>query len=93
MTKVIWKFPLEPNTGEIEVPQGAKLLDIQMQGGVPCIWALVDPNAPKVKVSVVSIGTGQEMHDECIDAYTYLGTFQVHAGLFIWHIFYRFKGQ
>jgi hypothetical protein len=42
----IWKWPLMTTYVQyISMPAGAKLLDVQMQGGQPCIWALVDEYA------------------------------------------------
>jgi len=43
--KTIWKYELE-NISEqtIEIPHDSTLLDVQVQNGMPCIWALVDPD-------------------------------------------------
>lgn len=43
---VIWKFPVRPDSA-IELPKGATILSVHVQHGQPCLWALVDPSAPK----------------------------------------------
>ena len=41
--KTIWKFPVPVNDGNVlEMPEGAKILSVQVQGETPCLWALVD---------------------------------------------------
>jgi hypothetical protein len=48
MKRQIWKWGINPtNDGSISMPKGAELLSIQVQRGIPCIWALVDPAAEK----------------------------------------------
>ena len=44
--KTIWKFQFE-NKGMfgLDMPKGAEILTVQTQEGIPCIWALVDPNS------------------------------------------------
>ena len=50
--KTIWKFPLPNVTPFVAwLPQGAEILCVQTQGDSPCIWALVDSDAPKEKRS------------------------------------------
>lgn len=41
----IWKFPLPikgPEEFKIEMPQGAKILTLQMQNGKPMLWVSFD---------------------------------------------------
>ena len=49
MTKIrkIWKYQLPFPEEEIVIsmPKEAEILCVQMQGNVPCIWVLVDPEA------------------------------------------------
>lgn len=46
--KKIYKYRIEVTDDQnIEMPVGAKILTVQTQNGVPCIWAMVDPNAEK----------------------------------------------
>jgi hypothetical protein len=57
--RAIWKFPLEfVDDQRVEMPSGARLLSVQMQGDVPCLWADVDTLAAKVERAIQVAGTG-----------------------------------
>ena len=43
--KTIWKYELEPNN-HLRIPEGAEPLAVHSQHGKPCLWCLVDPEAP-----------------------------------------------
>lgn len=46
--KKIYKYAIEiTDDQDIVMPVGAKILTVQNQNGVPCIWAMVDPNSEK----------------------------------------------
>ena len=83
MTKTIWKFEATIG-GVITLPVGAQMLDIQVQHGVPMIWALVDPDAAKADMHVSIYGTGHHLPD---DPGRYIGTFQVQGGNLVFHAF------
>lgn len=81
--KTVWKYPVRP-TMEIELPVGAQVLSVQMQGGEPQMWVHLDPAAPKEVRSFAVFGTGHEIPDD----YTlFIGTFQTHGGLLVFHVF------
>lgn len=83
--KAVWKYNIE-QVGEpflLEMPQGAQPLSIQVQEGVPRMWALVDIDQPHVQRQFQVAGTGQPVPP----ASTYIGTFQTVQGRFIWHLF------
>jgi hypothetical protein len=70
----------------IDLPEGAKVLTFQAQNEVPCIWALVDPNAAKVPRRFRLAGTGHLIqHDE--KSLRYVGTAQFHEGALVFHLF------
>ena len=49
---VIYKYQIEPSPTQIdiEMPEGAKILSCGLDGfGIPCIWALVNPENEMVK--------------------------------------------
>jgi len=81
--QVIYKYPvsLPPCTFSHEMPKGAEVLCVQMQGAVPQIWALVDPEMEKENRRFAVIGTGRGRDDLS----RYVGTFQ--ALPFVWHVF------
>ncbi len=79
--KTVHKFPFY-NTPFIHMPEGAKALTVQLQDGLPVIWAEVETDRPKVPRRFLLVGTGHAMTDEPT---AYVGTFQ--DGGFVGHIF------
>lgn len=84
MNQAIHKYQLAIRDTEINLPCGAKPLCIQMQNGLPCLWAIVDPSAIEESVKVICRGTGHEFQGN--EDY-YLGTVQESGGALIWHFF------
>lgn len=86
----IWKYQF--NTVDeffIEMPKNGRILAVQTQFDQPCMWVLVDPGKPKEKRYFRVFGTG---HDIDGDAnLSYLGTYQLHEGSLIFHIFEDLK--
>lgn len=81
----IWKFPLQAEPDQtIEMPYGAKIIAVQSQNDVPHIWAECSVGSKMVTRRFRVIATGEE-----VDSFmgTYLGTVQIHAGMFIFHIY------
>lgn len=86
MTAAIWKFPLAiADEQDILMPGDASLLAVQMQHGVPTLWVLVTPDAPTVRRRLRIVGTGHPCDD--VTAAQYVGTFQLHEGALILHVF------
>ena len=82
----IWKFPARPDMFVLEMPSGARILSIDAQNGKPFLWALVDPDAPKVQRRFLTAGTGHPLHDSVSGA-AFVGTFQLHGGALVFHLF------
>lgn len=82
--KQIWKYPIE-ETGQqsIEIPDESKILCVQVQKGVPCLWVEVDDEYAPVLVYVFIVTTG-ETFDLAAD---YVGTFQLYNGSFVGHVY------
>lgn len=52
--KVVHKFPITQAWEQnIDVSEGAQVLDIELSDGQPCVWILIDPNAPKMSLPSV----------------------------------------
>lgn len=86
MSKKIFKYQLETtDVQRIEMPQGAEILCIQTQNEVPCIWALVEPNATVTKRTFEIFGTGHNVPENVNR--TYVGTYQLHNGGLVFHCF------
>jgi hypothetical protein len=89
--KTIWKYEL--NTGNVElkeadtileVPEGSQILHVGLDPNArSCAWFLVDPDKPKVKVTVHTRGTGHNC-DDMFDKKFVNTTFQ---GPFVFHHF------
>lgn len=81
----IWKYQLIVGDRQaIALPKGAKLLSIQIQYGIPCLWALVEPKAPKELRKILTRGTGQEFDSANL---VFLGTYQLSGGSLVFHVF------
>lgn len=85
--QTVWKFPLSTDSATtVPMPKGAEILTLQMQGGSPCIWAKVDPNAEIERRAFRIFGTGHGLPPMKLD---YVGTFQVNDGgsPLVFHVF------
>lgn len=82
--KQIWKYPITPSVNVIEMPEGAEILCVQIQGETPCIWALVNPNNELESRAFQTFGTG---HNVMTGIGRYIGTFQIDNGAFVFHTF------
>lgn len=84
--RTIYKYPLTV-TGHnaLRMPKGAEVLTVQMQHGVPCLWVLVDTDAPECERVLRIYGTGHPISDD--ENALYVGTFQLSGGAFVFHVF------
>lgn len=82
--KQVWKFSfLSPESHQIfNVPRGAKVLSVDLQSNIICIWMLVDPKNLLVEREFRVVGTGWDTDRE---AHEFVGT--VIDGPFVWHVF------
>lgn len=84
----IWKFPLAVvSVNSLDMPKGAEILTVQTQGDIPCLWAMVDPDAEQERRYVEILGTGQPIFKADGCERRYIGTFQQRP--FVWHVFER----
>lgn len=84
----IWKFPVQPSEHYVvEMPRGARLLSVQTQGGEPALWALCNPQSPRVKRSFSVFGTGHDATAVELLGMKYVGTFQIGGGTLVFHLF------
>lgn len=69
----------------IAMPSGASPLTVQVQGGVPHLWALVDPSQTAVDlVDIRMYGTGR-LFD--VAGLNYIATYQLDGGALVFHVF------
>jgi len=81
--KAVWKYPLVITDRQpIALPAGAQIRTVQLQAGVVCVWAEVEPAARLQPRTIVIVGTG---HTLPTTALVYLGS--VQQGPFVWHVY------
>jgi hypothetical protein len=88
--RTVWKFPLEvTDWQEIEMPQDAEILHVGDQSPATSprrtleVWALVDPNNPRVARKFAIHGTGHPV----TEGGTHIGSIITAGGALVWHVF------
>lgn len=80
----VWKYTIALESKfTLEMPEGASILYIAVQHGIPCLWARVTPNATSKVRHFQVRGTGHNVEPESI----YLGSFQLQGGNLVLHLF------
>lgn len=78
----IHKYPLEVTRYQsVEMPHGAKLVHIDLQGDRICVWAEGNSELPKVRRSFEIYGTGEPIETFARHLKTVL------LGQFVWHTY------
>lgn len=99
--KTIWKKQLQvTNIQTIVLPVGSQILTMQVQHGVPYLWALVSPPETPVggkepipaKNEEITIYTYDTGHPCPQDKADYIGTYQVMFGDLVFHVFVGKRG-
>jgi len=82
----IWKYqlPITPGVHEIEAPAANTPLAVQIQDGLPCLWAIVDDDEDKIPYKIVIAETGKPLPP---DTGHYIGTYQLPSGQTVHHLF------
>lgn len=92
MKKTIWKFTLEvKDIQTLDMPKGAEILTVQFQETHGQLWALVDPEAEIEERDIEIFGTGNPIHCDMGLTRQYIGTYQMHGGNLVWHVFERWN--
>ena len=85
MKRTIWKYDLEVTDEQtIQIPQGASVLTVDTQDGLPKLWMAVCPGEKKLPVRVAIIGTGNTLW---CDGWTYAGSFKMRQDILVFHVF------
>lgn len=87
--QTIWKFEI-PRFKQfyLKMQIGAEFLTVQLQYGIPVIWALVDPEAEMESVEFIVYGTGMDIHQPGDNLQNkYIGTWQANGGSAVHHLF------
>jgi hypothetical protein len=91
--KTIWKYPLKTTDDQVvNMPVGAKILHLAVQGETPTLWALVEVDDFLDEESRVYesrrfriFGTGH--HISTWDNLAYVGSYQLGGGALVFHVF------
>lgn len=85
----IWKYAIPPEKEfELTMPEDFVPLRIELQGGLPMMWALVDSDHELRATHFRTYFTGEtvDAFGDTVDAHnTYIGTFAVNG--IVWHLF------
>lgn len=82
MTTQIWKYELRGRgVSTRTMPIGARIVSLEIQNDIPCIWAIVEPGNPLQTREFCIVGTGWDIQ---IPNYTYVGMYQTRS--FDWHV-------
>ena len=80
----IWKFPFNiDDCVVLELPYKYKVVHVDVQNGLPCMWILHEPNDPKFTRKFYIFGTGHPINEKLFDRH--ITSFQM--GQFVWHVF------
>ncbi len=85
MTPVIWKFTLRPWSIFVDLPKGAEVLSVGAQGPDVVVWAMINPDALRVKRKLAALPTGQPVPPALRET-RFVGTAQMDDGL-VFHVF------
>ena len=81
----IFKYPLVVmDVQVVHMPAGAVILSVDVQRDVPCLWALVNPDAVTSLRRIRMYGTGHPVDDP--PGY-FIGTIQLEGGALVFHVF------
>ena len=83
--RTIFKYPVQiADQFDVEMPAGASVLSVQVQGDQPQMWVAVDTEARVVRRAFAVRGTGHPLQR---DVGRFVGTFQMLGGALVFHLF------
>lgn len=85
MSLQLWKYPLKiSHRQQVNMPEAAAILTVQLQHDEPHMWALCDTESPLKPRTILMYGTGRDITDTDTE---YIGTVIMRDGLLVWHYF------
>jgi len=85
--RAVWKYPLTDSLSQIDMPEDAEVLDVQLQGNIPHMWVLVNPHATLETRYFHMFGTGEPFDDKTGQLGYYCGTLYLDGGRSVLHVF------
>jgi len=87
----IFKYPVKISgmswhLQTIDLPVGAEPLSFHLQNGQPCLWAMVDPDAPTAPRIFLVAGTGGPICQDPLSL-LFVGSVLMHDDALVWHLF------
>jgi len=83
----VFKYEVIPSDYfELELPKGARVLEVMQQYNKIQLWALVDEFAEKETRQFRFAGTGHLIEEDMLQL-NHISTFKVHDGELIFHVF------
>ena len=84
--KTLYKYKVVIDDEQIiKMPEESEILSVQCQFGEPCIWAIVETDNEMVSRKFGLVGTGHPC--ERLNGGKYIGSFQMHNGSLVFHLF------
>ena len=90
MTKKILKYKIPiVDVSTVDLPIGSQILSAVEQAETIVMYAIVNTEITDTqKVTIRIIGTGNPI-EESMSEFKFIGTVNMHKGLFIWHVFVK----
>jgi hypothetical protein len=75
--QTVWKYPIQAHERQqVEMPEGAEILTVQLQGTSAVVWAAVDTEADVEYVDFYLARTGAPIPKDLTGKLSYINTFQ-----------------
>lgn len=89
----VYKYTLSsPSIGVVDggriYMHPGRIIHVEAQRDSICLWALVDPDKPKIERRFYSVVTGQEVPEDAV----YIGSALLFGGSFVAHVFLKDEG-
>ena len=84
--QTIYKYKLDTTDNQVVLlPPFSEILTVQLQDGVPHLWALVDTNiVEKIPITIEIFGTGNPIPD---GRRRYINTYLLREDRLVFHVF------
>jgi hypothetical protein len=88
--KKIFKYVLQPDQHELELPLGTLILSVAEQFDQVVMYAMVNPEMDfKKRIGICIVGTGHEVPSLVAESWAFKGTVKLMGGALMFHIFIK----
>lgn len=86
--RTIFKYMIpQTQTFTLSLPKGARILSLQLQRGIPVMWATVETDLPMEDRKFLIVETGEEIPKDLFVVSDYIGTYQMEHETLVFHLF------